>query len=94
MRPDHPLEQIAKGCIDVEDLVRGVVGKVEIEGSEAVQAAFKSFLVAGWTRDSKNEGFTRLEHVALKKGKARAQITVGNFMGWFAEIEVGRIGQA
>jgi len=87
-----PLEEIAWGSLDVEDLARGVVGTVEVEGLEAIRKAQALFLLNGWERQEKHEGWSKLEHRVYARGKAPnrrwVRITVGTFLGVFGQFEV------
>jgi hypothetical protein len=87
-----PLEEIAWAALDVEDLARGVIGTVEVEGLESVRRAQTIFLAEGWKRQEKHEGWSKLEHRVYSRGKKGGKrvwlkITVGNFMGVFGQFE-------
>lgn len=87
-----PLEEIAWAALDTEDLARGVIGTVEVDGLDSVRKAQAQFLANGWKRQPKCEGWSKLEHRVYSRGKGKnkrwVKITVGNFMGVFGQFEV------
>lgn len=92
----NPLKDIAEAAIDIPELARGVCGYVEVEGLEKVRMAHALFVLAGWERKEKKEGWSKLEHrVYVKKGKVKGddrwlRVTVGVFGGVFGVFEVSK----
>ena len=91
-----PLDEIAEASIDIPELARGVCGEVEVEGLEKIRAAQAMFLLNGWERVEKLEGWSKLEHRAyVRKGKVKGderwlKITVGVFDVVFGVFEVSK----
>lgn len=89
-----PLEEMAKASIDIPELARGVCGEVEVEGLESVRMAHIMFLHAGWKRQKRCEGWSRLEHRVYVRGaksnRRWLKMTIGNFLGVFGQFEVSK----
>jgi hypothetical protein len=87
-----PLEEIAYAALDVEDLARGVLGTVTVEGLDSVRQAQAVILSEGWKREPECEGWSKLEHRVYSRGKNTKKrwmkITVGRFLGVFGLFEV------
>jgi len=83
-----PLEEIAYAALEPEDLARGVCGTLTVEGLGNVRQAQALFIVNGWKRVKRKEGFTKLENRVYRKQDRWAIIQAGAFGGVFAEIEV------
>lgn len=91
-----PLDEIAEAAVDIPELVRGVCGEVEVEGLERVRLAHAMFIVTGWERVKRKEGWSKLEHrVYVRRGKVKGddrwlKLTVGIFAGVFGLFEVSK----
>jgi len=88
---DTPLRQLAYAALDIDDLARGVIGSVHIEGVDAIREAQMKIVAAGWGRKKDLEGWTKLEHRVYTRGKTKKRwlnLTAGYCMGFFAFIEV------